>query len=141
LMPVDPVSPYASAPPSNTMSASQKASMDYDTFLQLLITQMKNQDPLQPMESSEYVAQLATFSNVEQSILTNNKLDALLSATMLSQAGSIIGKTITSADGKVSGVVEAVRFITGGAIAILADGQEVPLSDGTMLAQNDTEAA
>lgn len=140
-MPVDPVSPYASAPPSNTMSASQKASMDYDTFLQLLITQMKNQDPLQPMDSSEYVAQLATFSNVEQSILTNNKLDALLSATMLSQAGSIIGKTITSADGKVSGVVEAVRFITGGAIAILADGQEVPLSDGTMLAQNDTEAA
>lgn len=133
-MPVDPVSPYASAPPSNTMSAAQKASMDYDTFLQLLITQMRNQDPLQPMDSSEYVAQLATFSNVEQSILTNNKLDALLSATMLSQAGSIIGKTITSADGKVSGVVEAVRFITGGAIAILADGQEVPLSDGTMLA-------
>lgn len=140
-MPVDPVSPYASAPPPNTMSASQKASMDYDTFLQLLITQMKNQDPLQPMDSSEYVAQLATFSNVEQSILTNNKLDALLSATMLSQAGSIIGKTITSADGKVSGVVEAVRFITGGAIAILADGQEVPLSNGTTLAQNDTEEA
>jgi flagellar basal-body rod modification protein FlgD len=140
-MTIDPIAAYSSSLPSAATTASQKASMDYDTFLQLLITQMKNQDPLQPMESSEYVAQLATFSNVEQSILTNNKLDALLSATMLSQAGSIIGKTITSADGKVSGVVEAVRFVTGGAIAILADGQEVPLSDGTKLSQKDAEEA
>jgi len=141
-MPVDPVSSYyTSTVPSTSTTAAQKASMDYNTFLQLLITQMRNQDPLQPMDSSEYVAQLATFSNVEQSILTNNKLDALLSATMLSQAGSIIGKTITSADGKISGVVEAVRFITGGAIAILADGQEVPLTDGTKLSQNDSKEA
>jgi len=121
-------------------NAGPKASLDYDSFLQLLIAEMKNQDPLQPMNSSEYVAQLGTFSNVEQSIVTNNKLDELMSATMLSQAGSIIGKTITSADGKITGVVESVRFINGGAVAITAEGKEVLLSPGTVLTETTPDA-
>lgn len=134
-MAIDAVSQVSNVPQYSPMSSAQRASLDYDTFLQLLIAEMKNQDPLQPMNASEYVAQLGTFANVEQTIVTNNKLDELMSATMLSQAGSIIGKTITSADGKVSGVVEAVRFITGGAVAILEDGREVLLSPGTVLSE------
>jgi flagellar basal-body rod modification protein FlgD len=139
---VDSVSPVSNQPKTTATTNSQKASLDYDMFLQLLIAEMKNQDPLQPMNSSEYVAQLGTFSNVEQSIVTNNKLDELMSATMLSQAGSIIGKHITSADGETAGVVESVRFITGGAVAVIEGGKEVLLSPGTVLtdAGADTDA-
>ena len=51
---------------------------DFQTFLTLLTTQMKNQDPLKPMESTEFVAQLATFSGVEQQVRANDRLDAII---------------------------------------------------------------
>lgn len=115
------------------MRAQEKASIDYDAFLQLLIAQLKNQDPTQPMDTAEYIGQLASFSNVEQAINTNAKLDALLAAQSLSQAGSMIGRTVTSEDGSVRGEVAAVRIISGGAVAVLADGQELLLGPGVIV--------
>ncbi|MBB5222512.1 flagellar basal-body rod modification protein FlgD [Amaricoccus macauensis] len=53
---------------------------DFDTFLKLLTTQMQNQDPLQPMESTQFVAQLASFSAVEQQIRTNDQLGSIFGA-------------------------------------------------------------
>ena len=60
---------------------------------------MKNQDPTKPMDSAQFVAQLASFSSVEQAVKTNAKLDAMMSALALSQAEGFIGRTIISADG------------------------------------------
>lgn len=53
---------------------------DFDTFLQLLTAQLENQDPLKPLESTEFVAQLAQFSAVEQQIQTNDQLTSILDA-------------------------------------------------------------
>jgi flagellar basal-body rod modification protein FlgD len=53
---------------------------DFQTFLTLLTAQMRNQDPLKPMESTEFVAQLASFSSVEQQVRSNDRLDKILSA-------------------------------------------------------------
>jgi flagellar basal-body rod modification protein FlgD len=53
---------------------------DFKTFLTLLTSQLRNQDPLKPVESTEFVAQLATFSAVEQQVQTNDKLEAILDA-------------------------------------------------------------
>ncbi|MCK4860924.1 MAG: flagellin biosynthesis protein FlgD [Rhodobacteraceae bacterium] len=64
------------APPSQEAGAS--GSSDFKTFLTLLTAQMRNQDPLKPMDSTEFVAQLASFSSVEQQIETNSKLNELL---------------------------------------------------------------
>ena len=50
---------------------------DFQTFLRMLTTQMQNQDPLNPIEASDYAVQLATFSNVEQSVKTNQLLEAM----------------------------------------------------------------
>ncbi len=61
-------------------AATSALTGDFDTFLKLLTTQMKNQDPLQPMESTEFVAQLAAFSSVEQQIGSNTRLDQILEA-------------------------------------------------------------
>lgn len=52
-------------------------SSDFETFLKMLTTQMQNQDPLNPIEASDYAVQLATFSNVEQSVKTNQLLEAM----------------------------------------------------------------
>lgn len=67
---------------------------DFETFLTLLTTQLKNQDPLNPIESTEYATQLATFSSVEQQVRTNELLESLTSdlGTMnLGQLGGWIG--------------------------------------------------
>jgi flagellar basal-body rod modification protein FlgD len=70
---------------------------DFNTFLTLLTTQMKNQDPLQPIESTEFVAQLAQFSAVEQQVQTNDKLSALTEALSSSSASALadwLGTTV-----------------------------------------------
>lgn len=110
--------------------AKSKTAVDYDSFLKLLIAQMKNQDPTQPMDSTQYVAQLATFSQVEQTVQSNAKLDQILQSSALSQADSVIGRSITSADGSVTGTVAEVRLASTGLIAILGDGTEVPVGPG-----------
>lgn len=114
-------------------AGASKTSVDYESFLRLLVAEMKNQDPTKPMDSTAYMAQLASFSQVEQSIQLNTKLDNLLQSSTLSQADALIGRTITSADGKTSGVVESVKLVTGGAVAVLKDGSEVKVGAGISL--------
>jgi len=104
--------------------------VDYQSFLRLLVAQMKNQDPTDPMDSTQYIAQLAAFSQVEQSVQINTKLDELLQASTLSQADALIGRTVTSADGNTTGVVTAVRLTSGGALAVLDNAQEVAVGAG-----------
>jgi flagellar basal-body rod modification protein FlgD len=124
---------------NNTQSSSQSTystptdaggALNYDSFLKLLLAQMKNQDPTSPTDSTEWVAQFATFSQVEQSMMTNQNLQSMLSQIALSQADGIIGRTITSADGTVTGEVKSVHIISGGAVAELDDGKFILLEPG-----------
>ena len=124
------VAPLSSFVPPNQTKPTSAASLDYNAFLRLLIAQLQNQDPLNPMEGTEYTAQLAQFSSVEQSIQTNQKLDSLMTSFSLSQAESMIGRTLTSADGSVSGVVASVNILSSGSVAQLQDGTRVPLGPG-----------
>jgi flagellar basal-body rod modification protein FlgD len=115
---------------ATTAQQTSKTAVDYDAFLNLLVAQMKNQDPTNPMDSTEYVAQLASFSQVEQSVQINTRLESLLQASTLSQADALIGRTVTSADGNVSGVVTGVKLISGGAVALLDNGKELTVGAG-----------
>ncbi|TPO08919.1 flagellar hook assembly protein FlgD [Mesorhizobium sp. B1-1-5] len=119
--------------PVGANQASQqtsKTAVDYQSFLKLLIAEMKNQDPTKPMDSTQYVAQLATFSQVEQSVQTNTKLDQIMQSSALSQADALIGRSITSADGKTTGTVASVTLSSSGLIAVLQDGTQVPVGAG-----------
>lgn len=91
----------------NGRTASQE--LGKDDFLQLLITQLANQDPLSPMENTEFIAQMAQFSSLEQ--ITNMSTGFSQLATMLnsSEAISTVGKTVQIADGDniITGTVQA----------------------------------
>ncbi|MGD9917174.1 MAG: flagellar hook capping FlgD N-terminal domain-containing protein [Paenirhodobacter sp.] len=63
---------------SSTASAAANISSDYQMFLQMLTTQMQNQDPTNPIDSTDYAAQLAAFSQVEQQVQTNELLTSLV---------------------------------------------------------------
>lgn len=118
---------------NSTATPTSKTAVDYQSFLKLLIAEMKNQDPTKPMDSTQYVAQLATFSQVEQSVQTNTKLDQIMQSSALSQADAIIGRSITSADGKTTGIVASVTLASSGLIAVLQDGTKVPVGPGVSI--------
>lgn len=76
---------------SAASTAGSKLNTDFDTFLTLLTTQLKNQDPLEPLDSSEFTNQLVQFSGVEQSITTNRNLEQLLNLTFANFATDAVG--------------------------------------------------
>ncbi|QDL94767.1 hypothetical protein FDP22_23125 (plasmid) [Paroceanicella profunda] len=77
-----------SAAAAATSTGTRGLTADFETFLTLLTTQLRNQDPLEPVESTEFVAQLASFSAVEQQVQANESLKAI--AELLSN-GSAAG--------------------------------------------------
>ena len=92
----------ASATTQSTTSSSSSGSTvnsDYETFLLMLTTQLQNQDPLDPMDNSEYAEQLATFSGVEQQVKTNDlltELGALFGTMSFGQLASWVGMEVRS---------------------------------------------
>lgn len=82
------------SPTSATSSDDTVISSDFQTFLTLLTTQLQNQDPLNPLDSSEFAVQLATFSSVEQQVTTNDllrELTAGFGASGLGQLAAWVG--------------------------------------------------
>ena len=72
---------------------------NFDTFLQLLTTQLKNQNPLDPLDTNQFTSQLVQFTSVEQQLKTNEFLEAMMASQQAAgsaQASSYLGKTITS---------------------------------------------
>ncbi|SMX32192.1 flagellar hook capping FlgD N-terminal domain-containing protein [Maliponia aquimaris] len=100
-------------------------SSDFDTFLKMLTVQVQNQDPLNPVDSTDYATQLATFSSVEQQVLTNDLLrevNASLSGSMLQELSSWIGmEALVRAPAHFSGSPVAIRpdYATGADAATL----------------------
>ncbi|WGF87608.1 flagellar hook assembly protein FlgD [Marinivivus vitaminiproducens] len=87
-----------------TTGTDQAAAQDFDAFLQLMTAQLRNQNPLEPLDGTAFVAQLAQFSSVEQQIKTNSKLDDLLTSAYRSSADialGYLGRTVESAHGRV----------------------------------------
>src|SRR5882762_11364297 len=74
---------------------------DFTTFLSLLTTQLKNQDPLSPLDTNQFTQQLVSFSQVEQAINTNTKLSSLLSLQQADQSVTalpLVGHTVQYSD-------------------------------------------
>jgi flagellar basal-body rod modification protein FlgD len=114
---------------------STAATLNYNSFLKLFIEQLKNQDPTEPMDTTEQMSQLATFSQVEQTIKTNTHMTELLSQSRLAQASSWIGKTVTSADGATSGVVTEIKVTDTSLTATLASGSTIEIASGVTVAE------
>ncbi len=87
---------------------------DFETFLKMMTTQLKNQDPLNPIDSADYSVQLATFSGVEQQAKTNQLLEAMrgeLGMMGMSQMASWVGREAR---------VAAPVLVTGGPSVLVA---------------------
>lgn len=111
LQPTAPTSSPATATSATSSETSAGAlASDFETFLRLLTAQLSNQDPLKPMESTEFVSQLASFSAVEQQTRTNKLLEQMVTG-FLQDDGAALADWV----GREIGVAGAHRFdgVTG----------------------------
>ncbi|TMV52035.1 flagellar hook capping protein [Paenibacillus mesophilus] len=109
--------------------------MGKDEFLKILVTQLSNQDPTQPLQDKEFIAQMATFTSVEQ--LTNMAGEMKLLRQSIGFSSGLIGKTIgwTQKDSNsepetLSGVVESIKIKESKQYAVVGD-KEVPIDQIT----------
>jgi flagellar basal-body rod modification protein FlgD len=102
---------------------------NYQTFLTLLTTQLQNQDPTSPLDTSQFTSQLTQMTGVEQQLLSNQLLQQLVSAQGgLPQAAGLIGKTVTapgatSSAPAISGVVSGVEQLNGQTMLTVGSAQ------------------
>ena len=134
----DPVGGTPSVPTTRaTPQVDRGDQMGKDTFLKLLVAQMRYQDPSNPVDSTQMIAQTATFTQVE-------KLEQLatMGATALvlqehAAAGAMVGRQVTYTDttgAQVSGLVSSVRLASGNSEAVaVVDGKEVQVGRITAL--------
>ena len=103
----------ASSDTSQKTSSDPAISSDFETFLRMLTAQMQNQDPLNPVDSTDYATQLATFSSVEQQVLSNDLLrniSTALDAGGLSQLSGWVGmEALSTAPAHFSGTPISLR--------------------------------
>ena len=122
---------------STSTKASGDTQQNKDTFMKLLVAQLRYQDPSKPVDSSEFVAQTAQFSSLEtMEEMSKNNVE-MLGAQLKLQASTLVGQTVSykGADGAtVTGVVSSASFSavsvggTGGEPVLKVDGKEVALS-------------
>lgn len=138
---VDSVSAVSSnviAATSELETAKNNNTVNYDAFLQLLITQIKNQDPTEPQDSGQFLAQIASFSSVEQQIQTNESLEKMLTQNLLNGATDLIDRQIFAADGTTGGTVVAVSSTSEGLIAETENGDKVLVDDSVTIRAKPT---
>ena len=116
---------------SSVQKASGNNGMDKDAFLQLLVAQMKYQDPLEPTSNTEYISQYATFSQVEQ-------MQNMAASMELSRASSMVGKLVnvetTNSNGETKQIQGMVEYVT------YENNKAYVSIDGTLYSADDVVA-
>ncbi len=115
--------------------------LGYDQFLQLLCAEMQNQDPLEPTSNTDYVAQMATFSQLEATLSVKSSMEESLSATQQATANALIGKQVIVADAKsstgyTSGIVDYVT-VEDGEIKLSINDKLYPFTDFDSVSTNE----
>lgn len=100
----------------------------FNNFIQLLTTELRNQDPLKPLDPTQTVTQLATFASVEQAVKSNDLLSKLVNQSTDFNSLLLIGKTLSTVSGDKLGVVTAVTNMDSTPIAVLDTGKHISIT-------------
>jgi flagellar basal-body rod modification protein FlgD len=130
-MAVDPISgktlpetTKAGAQSGSTSASNPSAALDKDGFLKLFVAQLQHQDPSNPMQDGDFMGQMAQFSTLEQTTNMAAANQTMATNLGMSQALSLLGKTVTyvdDKDAKHTGVVQKV-VTSGGVAQLTVDG-------------------
>jgi len=123
--------PLGGAASSATSSTSAASSVNKDDFLKLLTTQLRYQNPLDPMKDADFVAQLAQFSSLEGIQQMNSSIQDLVLLQGLTQGANLIGKKVTydqtGTGAAVSGTVDSIG-VHSGKVLLMVSGTPVAIN-------------
>jgi flagellar basal-body rod modification protein FlgD len=132
----------STGPFGSTQGSTQASggTADKEMFLQLLVAQMRYQDPMNPTDSSQFLAQSAQFTALEKMQAVADQTAALFSAQLAFGASGLIGRTVSWTDGDATktGTVGSVTFGASGPV-LDVDGQQVPIA-AVVSVKNSTSA-
>jgi flagellar basal-body rod modification protein FlgD len=136
-MTIDPTTAIPPTPivttPSPTPTTQANDTLGQDAFLKLMIAQLKYQDPMDPVKGAEFIAQTAQFTSVEKLDEMSKLTTEMVMMQRLSQAGSMVGRTVayTDSDGAAqSGVVSSATLNPSGPVLRVGDA-DVPIINVT----------
>ena len=133
-MPTDVSGVGASSTASATGAAIKNSKVNTDQFLRLLVTQLQNQDPLNPLSNEDFLTQLAQFQSLEETMETAANTKNLLLSQQLAAASALIGKDVLAGQGvdQIQGRVDKV-IVSGGQVKLVVGGIAVDLSEITQV--------
>ena len=125
-------SPYY-VDPSIPTRATGKKTLDIDDFLKLLTVQFTSQDPMKPMEDTQFISQMASFTSLEQMQTLNKDFSEFSKSQGISSASNYLGKQVTvfdaaTASGTVSGLVNGISVDATKGPMLTVNGKDYPLS-------------
>lgn len=136
-------SPVNSAHSSNTVASAKKA-LKTEDFIKMMITQLQNQDPLEPAKNQELLAQMSQIGQLQSATQLQDALRSLVLQNQIGQAGSMIGKLVegtNEGNQTVRGVVTAVRVEKDQITLELDSGHSLPMSGVTTIAPGPVRLA
>lgn len=115
MSPVQSIPGVQEQPVSGLLSTKRPGAPGKDEFLQLLVTQLRHQDPLNPMQDREFITQLAQFNALEEMQKVNRSIEAFAATQEVMAAAGFLGKTVEyeAPSGVRSGQVSRVSWATG----------------------------
>ena len=132
------VTAFKSTPPDKLERVPMKT-LGQDDFLKLLVVQMRNQDPLKPVSDTEFIAQMAQFSNLEQTKEMSGDIAKLRQSSAFNQATALMGKQVrllSDEDTFTKGIVTDLT-VRDGEVSLIVNGKTYEL--GQVVSVNSEE--
>ena len=132
------INAYPGAAPDKLARVPMKT-LGQDEFLQLLVVQMRNQDPLKPVSDTEFIAQMAQFSNLEQTKEMSGDIAKLRQSSAFNQATALMGKQVrllSDEDTFTKGIVTDLT-VRDGEVSLIVNGKTYEL--GQVVSVNSEE--
>ena len=138
--PAQSVNAFKGAVPDKLERVPMKV-LGQDEFLSLLVTQMRNQDPLKPVSDTEFIAQMAEFSNLEQTKAMGGEIKELRQSNAFTQAASLMGKNVRLLSGEdtfTKGIVTELEVMEG-EVSVIVNGKAYELGQVVKVSSGETE--
>lgn len=121
---------------SSSSTTSANNSLTANDFIKFMVTQLQNQDPLDPTDSNEMLSQMSEIGQLQSSTDLQNSLTTMVQQNQIASASNMIGKYVEGTDqnsNQVSGSVTAVQVTTNGVNLTIDTGDTVPLNNVTAI--------
>ena len=128
---MEPITGPITAPPAPQQTSGSDDIFSSESFLQLLAAQIRGQNPIEPLSDTEFVAQMAQFSQLEQTTAMRERMDEIALGGRIADGAALLGRTVdyrvAESGATLTGVVESLTIGLGGQTTLVVDGVSVPL--------------